>query len=456
MEISPILRSLVGAADSTARTHGVPLEAVLLHTLALGSALAGDLVHSNPARSKLLAAKFSVVFRSPDTHLPLWIGDEWTRLAQRQEEASKVRLLNRKSPHAIAALRRQRRVIQALGTDLEMPTRLIDFALAMAKDRMMFRHLHRVNGRQPPVQQKRDVRTFTLAAAGAAELRRILRSREKPGGLWAMLEGAKGPPSNLIAWMRDCEVKDVCRETGKHHFSLLGYRIECAMSHFCPETEVPSGLLANNILQRLEVVRSGKIKFKFTPPAEAVALLNRQVEETQAQLNALPVADRGAALPDVFLAWHLSAILAALSCPTLPSESPELAFNQSAWLGCRIASWVVGQHLYHFRHAHPSDPEGEFTGQDLQVFRFLGPIPATPRQFQRRLRGVNKASCLRSLTRAVDAGLAIEPEPGRFAVEPPPRGMEASEILSEFGLRQSFSPETLRNFTESTEKSECP
>jgi hypothetical protein len=452
-QLSPLLHSLIGVADSVARTHGIPFEVVMLHSLALGSALAGDLIRSEPNGPRLMQSKFSFLFQTPDDRLPLWIDEEWARLARRQEETRNVRPILGKSPHTVASLRRQRRIVQSLGLDSGNELDLIDSAIKMTKDKMMFRHIHRVDGRELPFQPKKEVRTLTLAAAGASELRRILKSRQKPKGLWAMLEGSEGPRSNLIAWMRDLDVKDIHRETGKEHYAVLGYRIDCPMSHFCPETDVRSGLMANNILRRLEVVRSGKIKFTFDPPAEAAVLLGRQVEETRALLATLPEADRGAALPDVFLAWHLTAILAALSCPETREEPPEIAFNQSAGIGCRLASWVVGQHLHHFRHAHPSDDRGSFTGQDLRVFRFLGPLPATPRQFQRRLRGVDKASCLLSLTRALEAGLAIEPEPGRFAVKPPPRRIGLSESLSESGLRPSSPPETPPNFTEDTEKS---
>jgi hypothetical protein len=452
----PILRNLIAVADSVGLTHGVPLEAALFHALALGSGLAGDLVGSQTAASSRMPAKFSLVVRTYDDRLPLWIGDEWARLVRRQEESCNTRPMIGKRPHSIASLRRQRRVIQSLGAGFDDPLQLIDFAISQTKDKLRFRHFHRV-GCQLPTLPKKDVRTLALAAAGAAELRRVLRSRQKPKGLWHMLQGGESPRSNLIAWMRASEAEDICRETGKEHFSMLGYRLECPASIFCPETHVPCGLMATDLLRSFELVRSGKIAFAFTPPAEPAALLVRQVGETRALLDTLPEADRGAALPDVYLAWHLSAILAALCFAEARVESPEVALSQSARIGCRLASWVTVQHLHHFRHAHPSDGKGDFTGQDLRVFRFLGPEPATPRQFQRRLRGVDKASCLRSLNRALEAGLAVEPEPGKFAAEPPPPlGSGLSDFLSEFRLRQDSPPDNARNSTESTEKSERP
>lgn len=427
--LTPNLRILIGGAMAVAQTHGIPLEAVLLHVLALGSALAGDLIRSKPTGSALVPAKFSLMLRTPDNELPYWVGDEWDYLLERQAQACHVSPAFAQDPKSIARLRRQRRVLMSLDGGADESVAEIDMMMAIARKRSRFSFFYRVSDRKAPFPPPANGRSLTLAAAGLSQLLPILRSRVKTTGYWSMINAPAHSRSNLVAWVGERDWPALRKEAGQEHLSRLGWMVECPASRFCPEHHVPCDVAASKMLQRLETVRFGAIKLTFAPPPEARELLDRHVAECLALVHALPAFQREAALPDPYIAWHLAAILAVVGCPPTQGEDTQHAFNQSARIGCLLATWVVRQHLYHFRHAFPSYHEDRLVDLDLRIFRLLGTHPATVREIQRRLRGVGKAACLASLARSVDAGLAVEAESGRFAVMPPPRGPDFTDVI---------------------------
>lgn len=431
--LTPNLRTLIGGATAVAQTHGVPLEAVLLHVLAMASTLAGDLISSKPTGSGLVPAKFSVLFRTPDNELPHWVSDEWTYLADLQTQVCHLRPAFLQDPKSIARLRRQRRVLMSLDGGAYEGVADMDMMIALARCRSTFPFFHRVAGRGgPAVPPPTDDRSIALAAGGLTELSLILRSRVKTAGYWARLHGRGLSRSNLLSWVPERDWRALCKDVGQEHFSRLGYALATRASRFCPESHAPCGVAASQMLQRLERIRFNSTKITFSPPAEARELLDLQVAESLALVHDLPSSQREAALPGPYLAWHLAAILAVVGCPPTQGDETLQAFHQAARIGCQLATWVVRQHLYHFRHAFPAFHEDRFVDLDLRIFRLLGTHPATVREIQRRLRGVDNATCLVSLARAVDAGLAAEVEPGRFAmVLPPPPGCELSDFLAE-------------------------
>lgn len=430
--LTPNLRCLIGAASSVGQTHGIPLEAVLLHILALGSTLAGDLIRSKPTDAPAIPAKFSLLIRTPDNHQPPWMANEWDYLAQQQKQICHVPPAFAQDPQSIARLRRQRRVLLSLDGGADQSVAELDMMMAIARKRTIFTFFHRMAERKGPFLPPANGRSVTLAAAGYAQLLPVLRSRVKTTGYWAMMNAPEHSRSNLVAWVAERDWRALRKEVGMEHFSRLGWAVACPTSRFCPEHVVPSGVAVGKVLQRLETIRLESIKLTFSPPAEARELLDRQVAECLALVHALPIFQREAALPEPYLAWHLAAILAVVGCPQVQGEDTLPAFHQSARIGCLLATWVVRQHLHHFRHAFPAHHEDRFVDLDLRIFRLLGTQPAAVREIQRRLRGVDTATCLASLARAVDAGLAVEPEPRRFAVVPPPTpGSGLSDFLSE-------------------------
>jgi hypothetical protein len=186
------------------------------------------------------------------------------------------------------------------------------------------------------------------------------------------------------------------------------------------------------MLQQLETVRLGLIRFLFQPTEEAKALLVRHDRQVREMLEILPENIRERVVPDPFLGWHLSAVVAALCCEGKDGEADHVIL-QSTQVGTVLASWVVMQHVHHFLQAFPADNAGLFGGQDLSVLRFLSARPRSARDVQRHLRGASKHSCLQSLQRAVHAGLVVETKDRHFiAVPPPPPGPGLSDFLSEF------------------------
>jgi hypothetical protein len=155
-------------------------------------------------------------------------------------------------------------------------------------------------------------------------------------------------------------------------------------------------------------------------------------------------------LPDRHLAWHLSAILAAM-CAGSKEGDPQHQVLQATRLGIALAAWSTRQHLHHFRQAFPADDLGPFVGQSLSILRFLSATPSSVRQIQRRLRGLNKEACLWTLRRGVAAGLALEPEPERFTSVPLP-GQELADFVAEFELPEAKPQDFSPNSTDGTDK----
>jgi len=81
----PRLAHLLDVTEVMANLHSVPQEAVLLHALACGSALAGDLIRSKPPGAPDIPARFRLLISTPDAMLPPWIAEEWQYLGNRQK-----------------------------------------------------------------------------------------------------------------------------------------------------------------------------------------------------------------------------------------------------------------------------------------------------------------------------------------------------------------------------------
>ncbi len=432
-ELSPILRGLLLVAQEVSVTHGIPVEAVLFQTLAHGSALAGHLISSKPVGKQSLPAKFSALFLTGDSQIPAWINDELAHLQRRQNEI----LQPAKPVIRIPVLRRRKRAIAALNPDDDHAGDEVGYKIDLLKRSHAYRYLHVVGGRTSPPTSKR-IPSMALLASGYPAYRKILASRGKADGYAARIDAGRAERSNVFGWIANADWERLTREAGSHSLSKLGWTVGCPASSYCPDSQVASRLAGAAMLQRLEIARFGAIRFSYQPCVDAKALLDRQVEQGFELAATLSAALSGHVMPDSFLPWHLSAILAALCCDG-KGEAVERSIHQATRVGIAIAAWVARQHVHRFRHAFPADADGLFTGQDLSVYRFLRNQPASVRDFQRRLRNVSNDSCLRSLQRAVAAGLAVETSAERFSVVPfPSPGGELSEFLSEFDPQRIF------------------
>ncbi len=434
--MSPILRNLLTAADAMAVAHGLPLEVTILHLCAMGAALAGDLVTSNPEGGPSIPAKFSVVFRTRDFSAPSWLADEWAYLERRQEELNRLPGSPLASPQAIAALRRETRafdfVTQGTGEGPGIASALLD----LSKNRKSFRHIQRVRGVGRPKCSIPHGST-TFVAEGLSPLATIVGSYFRANGYWSRLTTAVADRSTVLGWVGSNDspkYHQIVRPTG---IATLGWLVACPASQLSHYDVAPK-LLAETTLQRLELARFGSTRFPFEPPQPAKELLDRQVGRLQEIIA--PCAPGGGKwlAPDEFLGWHLSSILAALCCDSRGEEF-NVSLHQATRVGCAVAAWVFRQHVHLCRLAYPSDDAGWFKGQDLAIFRLLTSRPASVRDVQRRLRGVNKDTCLRVLRRAVRAGLVVETDVRHFGLRHLPSvSSELSDFLSEFDPNSIF------------------
>lgn len=206
--------------------------------------------------------------------------------------------------------------------------------------------------------------------------------------------------------------------TGPDFLSKLGWIIEVPAGLFCRLSALP--LASTTVFKKLEALGFSNTSFAYKPTDYARTLLGRQVEESRAMVNQLPPEQRDVALPDPYLAWHLAALVAQL-CAGDEETHDDFKALQAARLGIMVANWATRQHLHHYRHAFPADGAGSFVEQDLSIFRLLNLTPLPVRAFMAHVRCVNEDACLASLRRAVDAGLALEAEPGLFAAIPSPK-----------------------------------
>jgi hypothetical protein len=442
-ELSPMLRGLLISCDEIASVHGIPLEAVVLQTLAHASALAGDLVTSKPDGRAQLPAKFSVIVRTPDSDCPGWIGAEIDHLLSRQEQMLRAG----DQLGGVTKLRRQKRALQAIGAEEEDAGNSdIDQRIALAKRRPSFRFIHQVNQGKLHSGWEAPHR-IALAATGLSAFRKLL-SRTK-GDPYASLHGLDiAARPNVIGWISSRDWGRLAKETTPCQFTSFGWVVECCASNYRPEVDVAPRSVAAKVLQRLEIVRLGAIKFNFQPDESAKTLLDQHGNQVRLMLAGVPDSIRAHAMPDPSLAWSLAALLVAL-CGYGADEEARCSELQCTRVAGILASWVMGRHIHDYRQDFPADSVGLISGQDLRVFRFLTSTPAPVRSFQRRLRGVDKDSCLKSLHRLVAAGLAVEGARERFvAVAPPDRGSE----LSEFDPKRIFPLGSQRNSTDNTDK----
>jgi hypothetical protein len=91
---------------------------------------------------------------------------------------------------------------------------------------------------------------------------------------------------------------------------------------------------------------------------------------------------------------------------------------------------IAARHLHWLRLAYPADGRGWFMAADRAIFFHLDQTPRPLAEIQSVFRDVRREEVVRSLQRAVAAGLAWEPRPGCFAVSPPPPPPSRAEIMS--------------------------
>lgn len=447
--LTSTIHNLLAVTERMAIGHGVEPQAVVLHSLALALAGTGNFITHQPTGLPTMPAKFSLLIRTPDREPPPWIGDEWLNVEQHQAAISKGEPGFLAAPANIASLRRQKRVLTALeSSQARLEVSVIDARINFEKRRKTYPRLHLIEAGKcgPPPKQGA---AGAVAAGGYHSLRRILRSRGNEAGLAALIDAPAVQRASLIGWTATSDWKRLKAEAGPDFLPKLGWIIEPPGSSFCGDQS--PHLASAMILKKLDALHFAGIRAAFKPNEHVRALLDRHVGEIREMANRLPPEQREVALPDLCLAWHLAALVTQLCAGDKETED-HVKVLQAAHLGIMLSAWATRQHLHHYRHAFPADDAGPFVGQDLSIFRFLKPTPSPVRAFMRRLRGVNKDACLLSLRRAVDAGLALEPEAGRFAAIPAPVS-KLSENRTDSSQTHAVTPEPAPDCTDNTDKS---
>ena len=450
----PDLRTLLWACGAIANAYVVPVEAILLHILALGSALAGNLVSSKPTGSVAIDARYSLIVRSEDTRLPEWLERELTELLGRQQAIIEPRLPRAYHKKPMRALRRQLRTLELLGGKDDQEAQFLHGFIETEKRRKSYRFLLPVSSNQSNVNWtgKHSANPPAILANGIADFRKLLRGKAKEGSLWRLLGSGGSDGASVVGWVECEDFSKLSKRIGPESVACLGWQIEVPASAALVDNVVHPGLAASHLLRRLEVIRFGRTRFTFEPGPDDAALLGQQVANLALRLQLLPEGLRTSAVPDCMLSWHLAALLSALCWDGRNAPDPPKVTQCSA-LAVVLAEYLVHQHLHQFRQTFLADHPGLLEGIDRRMARLLPGHPCGHRDMQRRFRSLSKDQCLASLNRLLALGLAEECAPGRFRRMPPSQpGLRLSDFLSEYGHNSETAHDSTAARTDSTDK----
>lgn len=455
---APDLIRFLSMATVIGEIHGISVETVLIHWLALASMVVGDLVDSRPDPSKgVIKAKIPLLMVTYDSAPPRWIASAVRVMCEAQDSVLRSKFPRISIEEAVTKQKEEMKALIALGhrahksgsDDMPDPELfMIEQQIRITQNRQYFRHLHLV-GSRVPLQAPSEGFTCGIVADGLRSYLRILGTRHLDHGLAASLNREPAIGSNLIGWLCERDLQRLANHAGSW-FSRLGWIITApAADGTKKEAKLP--VPVGEFLPRLANMRLSAKPFSFSPQPAARDFLDRQVEEVRILTGLLPSEQRLLAVPDPHLAWHLSAMLAVIAGETL---RPDLTLLLCCRLGSFLASRIVRHHIGRWSRLFPTDAHGAFTGLDLNIVRFLTNEPQSVREFQRRLRGVSKSRCLVTLHRACDAGLAVTLDGKRFQVTPdPPPGLGMSEFLSEMDAETAFPVKLCSKSTDRTDMS---
>ncbi len=435
------IEHLMREAERLTKTHQIPNEAVLTHALAMASALAGDLVTFRPPGDKdETRATFPLVVITPDAGLPAWIGDQWQALQQQRDASDNTNSLLR-SPAALAEQRRMNRVMDLVDPHRHHVSNLMTRSLARPSQQKSFGQINIISksGKAPPTQKQRQA---TQLVAGLRLFRPLLRHlSEDP-------ESTGTTPPNHITWLQKRDLRTLAREEGPAVLSKLSTIIGCDAATRPADDEPPHvPQMAALILKILSLAKFQNRCFNFQPSSLVAETLDAETAKILEILNKQPVCLREHLVPEPRLAWHFSALLAAM-CAGQDDEGSDLP---AAVVGSMLAAWAVRSHIHLIKQTFPADDEGFFEGRDLTICRLLGQLPVPLRRIQRSLHGERKEGCLQSLQRAVKIGLAIETSAGHFAAGPGPE-VDLSDFSTDQQAKCLPCQESAPKFTDSPDK----
>jgi hypothetical protein len=192
--------------------------------------------------------------------------------------------------------------------------------------------------------------------------------------------------------------------------------------------------LPHNNLHGLPVSSSSNNPCRDTPrvirpPAKPLRLAHAFSGVIRGMAARLPACLRDHALPSDRLPLHLLCLTTMLQQGKFPPTDTELLHHECG-LSLFMSLEIAARHLHWLRVAYPADERGLFMAADRAIFFHLDQTPRPLAEIQSVFRDVRQKEVVRSLQRAVAAGLAWEPRPGCFAVSPPPPPPSRAEIMS--------------------------
>jgi hypothetical protein len=189
-----------------------------------------------------------------------------------------------------------------------------------------------------------------------------------------------------------------------------------------PDTSQPS--------DRLYIINACRDTPKvIRPPAKPLRLAHAFSGVIRGMAARLPACLRDHALPGDRLPLHLLCLASMLQQGEFPPTGPGLLHREHG-LSLFMSLEIAARHLHWLRLAYPADERGLFMAADRAIFFHLDQTPRPLAEIQSVFRDVRREEVVRSLQRAVAAGLAWEPRPGCFAVSPPPPPPSRAEIMS--------------------------
>lgn len=386
------LELLLNCTQSVAHQHRIPHPAVMLHALSAASAMARGFVSSVKAGPPVLPLLVVCAEAPP----PCWMVRDWEILEGVNDLHHSPQILDH--PQQRAALRRRERLRKMLDPEQMLIPRVYDI---LASKRLCLGRSVVTHG------------TRKLAAPCASHpLTHLCASLPRARAVLLRTCRGASPGESLIGCVGTREFTQLVKDQGHLLASRVGLMLSVPCSQPTEFARIDPHCPTSLINQCLVRHHQGRRPFVYDPEPESAKALDEHAAQRESW--DLPEVLRPL-LPDPARVWHMATLFAALC----HREDPT-AGAYSAALAMTFDGWATAQHLHLIKLSYPADVRGWFEATDLAVFRQLGEQPQRLRDIQRRLRGVRSDSCLASLRRAIDAGLAVERPGGLYQLPPPP------------------------------------
>jgi hypothetical protein len=402
---------------------GIPSRARALLIHGLASAVAGGQVVYSAPPDQHKPTYLPLLFCTGDDRLPFWIKSELEVVMGQHEWWEQCVLKARSDPEQSLDFKARVDMTAAVlcGPGIAKAMAKVGKPLGDLQHRSMIPLYRPGRGRQAP-DPAANGRVPATAVAGLDAVAKCLRELN-----WSA--GASIRTTRMLGWIN---TRDLAKLASRIRPEVLGSSVwivdapaQCeANTKISPPLYSPRG----DALLTMNLSRSNQSGFEMPELwVTAARALNRIIAK---RVQRLPECLRHNAIPDDDLALHATFLTAILhQNPIAPYDDKT---TNAIYFNCfHMVSNTVNRHLHWMRMTYPCDERGSFDPTDIAIYRQLHSIPRRHRDIQRSMRGVYKADVIRGLDRATAAGVAWEPQPGLFALSPPPRAQTIDELLSE-------------------------